>query len=53
MEGSAIKKRASKRKYVFFFLLFFIIGIVGGAFGTSKTLGIKFDNRNKEEAVIE
>ncbi len=51
MEKKVVKKTTSKRKYVFFFLLFFIIGIVGGAFGTSKTLGIKFDNKSEEEVV--
>ena len=52
MEGSSVKKKTSKRKYVFFFLLFFIIGSAGGAFGTSNTLGIKFDNKNKEEKEV-
>ena len=49
MEESVIKKVASKKKYILFFLLFFIIGIIGGAFGTSKTLGIKFNNKEVEE----
>lgn len=54
MERSVIKKVASKRKYIFFFLLFFVIGIAGGAFGTSKTLGIKlFDRKVEEQEVVE
>ncbi len=51
MDKPSVKKGVKKRKYIIFFLLFFVIGAVGGAFGTYKALGLKLGGKEETEVV--